>query len=98
MIPDEIVQETWQEVARFGDKQGRKEMTRLGKRQTDLLAFVLLETEELSPEAHELAVYLLFVMTRIFEKGGTVARRSGRIDGGRARGPVSRPQDRRGCS
>jgi len=74
MIPDEIVQETWQEVARFGDKQARKEMTRLGKRQTDLLAFVLLETEELSPEAHELAVYLFVVVTRIFEKGGTVAR------------------------
>jgi hypothetical protein len=74
MIPDEIVQETWREVARFEGKQARKEMTRLGKRQTDLLAFVVFETEELSRGAHELAVYLLFVVTRIFEKGGTVAR------------------------
>jgi len=74
MIPDEIVQETWQEVARFEDKQARKEMTRLSKRQTELLAFVVVETEELSPEAHELAVYVFFVVLRIFEKGGTVAR------------------------
>jgi hypothetical protein len=77
MIPDQIVQETWQEVAKFEGKQARKEMTRLSKRQTDLLAFVALETEKLSHGAHELAVYLLFVVMRIFEKGGTVAQTSG---------------------
>lgn len=79
MIPDEIVQETWQEVARFEGKQARKEMTRLGKRQTDLLGFVAFKTEDLSREAHELAIYLLFVLTRIFEKGGTVGRVPGEV-------------------
>jgi hypothetical protein len=74
MIPDEIVQATWKEVAGFRGMQARKEMARLAKRQPDLLPFVVVETEDLSPEAHELAIFLFFVVTRIFEKHCGVAR------------------------
>jgi hypothetical protein len=74
MIPDELVQATWKEVARFQAARAHKEMARLGKRQADLLAFVVHGTEDLSAEAHELAIYLFFVVTRVFEKSGKVAR------------------------
>ena len=74
MIPDELVQATREEIAAFQDVRTRKEMTRLAKRQPDLLTFVAVETEDLSGEGQELAVYLLFVITRTFEKGGTLAR------------------------
>lgn len=79
MIPDEIVQATWKEVAGFRGMRARKEMARLAKRQPDLFTFVVTETEDLSREANELAVYLLFVVTRMFEKGGTVARISSAV-------------------
>jgi len=79
MIPDEIVQATSKEVAAFRGPRARKEMGRLAKRQPELLPFVVVETEDLSPEAHELAIYLFFVVTRIFEKGGTLSRISGTV-------------------
>jgi len=74
MIPDELVQATWEEVAAFQGMRARKEMARLAKRQPDLLTFVAVETEDLSEEAHQLAVYLFFVVTRTFEKCGALAR------------------------
>lgn len=73
MIPEELVEATWKEVAGFEGPRARKEMERLAKRQRDLLSFVVHETEDLSPEAHQLAAYLLFVVTRIFEKGRALA-------------------------
>jgi len=74
MIPEELVQATWEEVAAFQGMRARKEMSRLAKRQPDLLTFVAVETEDLSEEAHQLAVYLLFVIARAFEKSGTLER------------------------
>jgi hypothetical protein len=67
-IPQEIVDATWQEVARFSPGQAGREMERAGQHQPDLLAFALEFTQDCRPPAHELAVYLYFVILRIFQK------------------------------
>jgi uncharacterized FlaG/YvyC family protein len=68
LIPEELVEETWQEVAGFSPIRGQKEMEKLGKKQPDLLSFMLVFTEDLNPEVKELAIYMFFVVYRIFEK------------------------------
>jgi len=40
----------------------------LGKKQPDLLNFMVVFTEDLDPEVKELAIYMFFVVYRIFEK------------------------------
>ena len=68
IIPEELVEETWQEVAEFSPSHGQKEMEKLGEKQPDLLSFMVVFTEDLAPEVKELAIYLFFVVYRIFEK------------------------------
>jgi len=68
LIPEELVEETWQEVAGFSPSRAQKEMEKLGKKQPDLLSFMLVFTEDLNPEVKDLAIYMFFVVYRIFEK------------------------------
>ena len=68
LIPEELVEETSQEVAGFSPVRGKKEMEALGKKQPDLLNFMLVFTEDLDLEVKELAIYMFFVVYRIFEK------------------------------
>jgi len=42
-------------------------MQKMGKNQSDLLAFLMALTEDLDPEVRELAIYIAFVVYRIFE-------------------------------
>ena len=44
-----------------------KEMTRLSREQPDLLAYLMASTDDLDPEAGEVAVYLAFVIYRMFQ-------------------------------
>jgi len=67
-IPEEVVEETWQEVAGFTPGQQHKEMGKVAKNQPDLLAFMMEFTEELDQEVKELAIYMFFVVHRMFEK------------------------------
>ncbi len=66
-IPEEFVEKTWQEAALLAPDRARKEMTRMSKDQPHLLAFLLESTDDLSPDAHELAVYLSFVVYQMFQ-------------------------------
>jgi hypothetical protein len=68
IIPEELVEETWREVAGFGPARGRKEMTRTGKDQPDLLAFLMEFTQDVDPQVRELAIYMFFVVHRMFQK------------------------------
>ncbi len=79
MLSEELVTETWQEVAQYSESRARKEMTRFGKQQPYLLAFAAGMVEDLSEEAQEMAIYLLFVVHRMFEKAGTVRQVSGEM-------------------
>jgi hypothetical protein len=66
-VSEKFVEKTWREVAGLGPNQATKEMQRMGKNQPELLAFLMAMTEDLEPEARELAIYIAFVVYRIFE-------------------------------
>lgn len=66
-ISEEIVTGTWQEAAALSPAQARREMTRAGQEQPELLAFVLGSVYDCRAPAQELAVYLYFVIHRIFQ-------------------------------
>lgn len=68
VIPEELVEGTWQETADFSPSRAKKEMTKLGETQPDLLTFMMEFTQDLNEEAHQLAIYMFFVVCRMFEK------------------------------
>ncbi len=65
-ISEKFVDKTWQEVASFSPIQDSKKMQEMGKNQPELLAFLIASTEDLAPEVKELAIYIAFVVYRIF--------------------------------
>ena len=67
-IPEGIVEKTWQEMAGFNPDTGKREMTKIGNIQPDLLAFVMESPKEMSQEVRELAIYIFLVAYRVFEK------------------------------
>ena len=67
-IPSELVEETWQEVARFDPDLASKEMMKAGKSQPELLTFMVEFTQDLNQEVQELAIYMFFVVYRMFQK------------------------------
>ncbi|HDN67928.1 MAG: hypothetical protein J7J91_05885 [Deltaproteobacteria bacterium] len=67
-IPEGLVEETWQEVADFPAEHGDAEMKRFCENQPELVAFMLEFSQGLDHEVKELAIYMLFVIYRIFEK------------------------------
>jgi len=67
-IPEEIVENTWQEVAGFNLVRANKEMMKIGTNQPELLAFVTESTDEMDKEVKELGIYMFFVVYRIFQK------------------------------
>jgi hypothetical protein len=68
-IPETLVEETWQEVARLSLDRAHNEMTRLSKNQSDLVSFIVEVTQDLDQEVKELAIYMTFVLYRMFQKG-----------------------------
>ena len=67
-IPEGIVEKTWQEVAGFSPEKAKREMTKIGNTQPELLAFVTESSKEMSQEVRELAVYMFFVVYRMFHE------------------------------
>ncbi len=67
-ISEALVEETWQEVARFSPQRTVQEMERTAGKQTHLLSFIAAYTEDLSREAAELAFYMFFTIYRMFSK------------------------------
>jgi hypothetical protein len=68
-LSENLVEETWQEIAHYDSDRATKEMMEFGQVQPDLLSFILEFTEDLDEQAGELAVYLLFVVYHMFRKG-----------------------------
>jgi len=68
LIPEEIVEKTWQEVAAFSPIRANKEMVKIGNNQPELLAFVTELTEEMGQEVKELGIYMFFVVYRMFQR------------------------------
>lgn len=80
-LSEELVEKTWQEVAGFSPDRADKEMLTMGKNQPDLLAFLLAYTDDLEQEVKELAVYIGFVVYKMFlDSRGTIPKiSSGKI-------------------
>ena len=66
-ISEATVEAVWEEVAELPEAKALKEMNRINKAQPALVAYVMARTEGLSEDASELSVYLLLVVSRIFE-------------------------------
>jgi hypothetical protein len=67
-IPEDIVEKTWQEVAGFGPDRAEKEMMKIGNSQPELLAFVTESAREMAEDVKELAIYMFFVVYRMFQE------------------------------
>jgi hypothetical protein len=74
-LSEKVVEQTWQEVAGFSPQQATKEMQKMGKNQPELLAFLMAMTEDMEPGVKELAIYLAFVVYRIFESSRSRTRK-----------------------
>lgn len=68
-LSEELVEETWKSFEGFSEELAYKEGQRIGKSQPDILAFIVEMTEDLDHEIRELAIYMFFVIHRIFQKG-----------------------------
>jgi hypothetical protein len=68
-IDEYVVEEIWQDVSGFTPSQIKREMQKLGKEQPALLSFILEFTDEVDQEVKGLALYMLFNVYRMFQKG-----------------------------
>ncbi|MBE0428232.1 MAG: hypothetical protein IBX72_16555 [Nitrospirae bacterium] len=65
-LSEGFVEKTWQQVAEFTPDRANKEMIAMGKNQPDLLAFLMAYTDDLQQEVKELAIYIAFVIYKMF--------------------------------
>src|SRR4030066_838296 len=74
-LSEGFVEKTWQQVAEFTPDRANKEMLAMGKNQPDLLAFLMAYTDDLPQEVKELAIYIAFVVYKMFlDSGGKIPR------------------------
>jgi hypothetical protein len=74
-LPEGFVEKTWQQVAAFTPDRANKEMIAMGKNQPDLLAFLMAYSDDLQQEVKELAIYIAFVVYKMFlDSSGKVPR------------------------
>jgi len=78
-LSEGFVEKTWQQVAEFNPDRANKEMTAMGKNQPDLLAFLMAYTEDLHQDVKELAIYIAFVVYKMFlDSSGKIPKISGK--------------------
>ncbi len=68
-LSEELVDETWERFAGYTDEQAYEEAQMVGKSQPEILAFIMEMTEDLDQEIKELAIYMFFVINRMFQNG-----------------------------
>ncbi|NQT56359.1 MAG: hypothetical protein HQ551_09040 [Desulfobacteraceae bacterium] len=71
LIPEGLVEETWQEFADFSPVRAQKETIKVSKNQPNLLTFMIEFTQDLDLEVRELAIYMFYVVCRMFQKSST---------------------------
>jgi hypothetical protein len=78
-LSEAFVEKTWQKVAEFTPERANKEMQAMGKNQPELLAFLMAYTDDLQQEVKELAIYIAFVVYKMFlESSGKIPKISGK--------------------
>jgi hypothetical protein len=79
LLSEGFVEKTWQQVAKFTPDRANKEMLAMGKTQPDLLAFLMSYTDDLQQEVKELAIYIAFVVYKMFlDSSGKIPKISSR--------------------
>ena len=74
-LSEGFVEKTWQKVAEFTPGRANKEMLAMGKNQPDLLAFLMAYTGDFQQEVKELAIYIAFVVYKMFiDSSGKIPR------------------------
>lgn len=68
-LSEELVDETWQSFEGFSDELAYKEGRKVGASQPGIISFIVEMTEELDEEIRELAIYMFFVVHRMFQRG-----------------------------
>jgi len=58
IIPEDVVEKTWREVAAFSPTGGKKEMMKVNNNQPKTLAFLTELTEKWDQQVRELAIYI----------------------------------------
>jgi hypothetical protein len=69
VISEDVVNKTLKEVEGFSEYRAMEEMKRLARIQPDLLLFMMEFTQDLDEEVREWAIYIFFIVWRIFENG-----------------------------
>src|SRR5215831_11501830 len=67
IVPEQVVEAAWLEIAELSEDQARLHMQRLSRRQPALLAFVTAFSEDLSKDGAELAIYMFVAIVHMFE-------------------------------
>lgn len=67
-ISEDIVTNTYMEVAGFSSNMIQKEMERINKSQPELFYFVLSSLEETDEDVRDLGIYMFFVIYMMFKK------------------------------
>jgi hypothetical protein len=74
-LSEVFVEKTWQQIVKFTPDRANKEMIAMGKNQPDLLAFLMAYTDDLQQEVRELAIYIAFVVYKMFlDSSGKIPR------------------------
>ncbi|MGE5300399.1 MAG: hypothetical protein ACM3MB_05485 [Acidobacteriota bacterium] len=74
-LSEQFVEKTWQQVADFTPAKAKKEMLAMGKNQPDLLAFLTAYVDNLHQDVKELAIYISFVVYKMFlDSSGKIPR------------------------
>jgi hypothetical protein len=68
-LSEELVDETWKELADYTPEMGYEESVTVSKNQPEILAFIIEMTEDLDEDIRELAIYMFFAIQRMFQKG-----------------------------
>jgi hypothetical protein len=75
LLSEGFVEKTWKQVAELTPDRTNKEMLAMGKNQPDLLAFLMAYTDNLQQEVKELAIYIAFVVYKMFlDSSGKITR------------------------
>ena len=67
-ISEEIADQTWEEITSITSEAGYSESVTISKRQPEVLSYIIEMTEDLEQEVRELAIFMFFVIHRMFQK------------------------------
>ncbi|MHC4139786.1 MAG: hypothetical protein ACYSR1_08045, partial [Planctomycetota bacterium] len=68
-LSEELVDNTWKELSGFTSEEAYEESAEVSINQPEIISFIVELTEDFDREVKELAIYLFFVIYRMFQNG-----------------------------